>query len=147
MFMNDKLDPDIATKLRDFLNRNPASMGEKTKCLRDGLAEQGCPLGMSFWRNGYGYRAKIVRFSGRINRTKIPRWLGRCCSYVYTGRADFDQCRTRSLVDATNVCIETGAILEAHKFNDPVTHSICVVRDDENSTFKILTPCGICQES
>lgn len=50
------------------------------------------------------------------------------------------------LTDQTNLCIETGAILEAHKLNDQVTHSICVVRDDENSEFKILTPCGICQE-
>ncbi|WP_044022323.1 cytidine deaminase [Bacillus sp. SG-1] len=47
---------------------------------------------------------------------------------------------------STELCIETGAILEAHKFNAKVTHSICVVREDENSEFKILTPCGICQE-
>ena len=46
----------------------------------------------------------------------------------------------------TELCIETGAICEAHKFNVAVTHCICVVRDDENSEFKVLTPCGICQE-
>lgn len=46
----------------------------------------------------------------------------------------------------TALCIETGAILEAHKNEDVITHSICVVRDDEHSEFKILTPCGICQE-
>ena len=44
------------------------------------------------------------------------------------------------------LCIETGAICEAHKLNERVTHSICVVRDDEESPIKILTPCGICQE-
>ena len=44
------------------------------------------------------------------------------------------------------LCIETGAILEAHKFNEKVTHCLCLVRDDEKSPFKILTPCGICQE-
>ncbi|MBM7578606.1 cytidine deaminase [Jeotgalibacillus terrae] len=48
--------------------------------------------------------------------------------------------------DSTNLCIETGAILEAHKLNRKVTHSICVVRDDGESAFKILSPCGICQE-
>lgn len=48
--------------------------------------------------------------------------------------------------DSTNLCIETGAILEAHKLNRAITHSICVVRDDENSDFKVLSPCGICQE-
>jgi len=47
---------------------------------------------------------------------------------------------------STELCIETGAICEAHKFNVKVTHCICVVRDDENSKFKVLTPCGICQE-
>lgn len=44
------------------------------------------------------------------------------------------------------LCIETGAILEAHKYNERVTHCLCLVRSDENSPFKILTPCGICQE-
>ena len=47
---------------------------------------------------------------------------------------------------SAELCIETGAICEAHKFNAKVTHCICVVRDDENSEFKVLTPCGICQE-
>lgn len=27
-----------------------------------------------------------------------------------------------------------------------ITHSICVVRDDEHSDFKVLSPCGVCQE-
>ncbi|MCY6370245.1 cytidine deaminase [Clostridium ganghwense] len=48
--------------------------------------------------------------------------------------------------EGASLCIETGAICEAHKLMKKVTHSICVVRDDENSPFKILTPCGICQE-
>lgn len=44
------------------------------------------------------------------------------------------------------LCIETGAILEAHKYDEKVTHCLCLVRNDEKSPFKILTPCGICQE-
>lgn len=48
--------------------------------------------------------------------------------------------------DSTNLCMETGAILEAHKFNKKVTHSICLAREDEYSVLKILSPCGICQE-
>ena len=47
---------------------------------------------------------------------------------------------------SAELCIETGAICEAHKWNVGVTHCICVVRDDEQSEFKVLTPCGICQE-
>ena len=45
---------------------------------------------------------------------------------------------------STELCMETGSILEAHKLNVPVTHSICIVRDDEKAPFKILTPCGTC---
>lgn len=47
---------------------------------------------------------------------------------------------------STELCMETGSILEAHKLSNKITHSICVVRDDENSDFKVLSPCGICQE-
>jgi cytidine deaminase len=42
--------------------------------------------------------------------------------------------------------METGAILEAHKLNTKITHSICVVRDKEKGKVTVLTPCGICQE-
>lgn len=44
------------------------------------------------------------------------------------------------------LCIETGAMLEAHKYNEKVTHCMCLVRDDENAPYKVLSPCGICQE-
>lgn len=47
---------------------------------------------------------------------------------------------------SAELCIETGVICEAAKYNVKITHCICVVRDSENSDFKILTPCGICQE-
>ncbi|MCL2500600.1 MAG: cytidine deaminase [Defluviitaleaceae bacterium] len=45
-----------------------------------------------------------------------------------------------------SLCIETGAMCEAHKHDTRVTHSLCVVRNDENSKYEILTPCGVCQE-
>lgn len=44
------------------------------------------------------------------------------------------------------LCMETGAMCEAQKFNLRITHSLCVSRDSENDDFKILTACGICQE-
>ena len=47
---------------------------------------------------------------------------------------------------AAALCIEVGAMCEAHKYNEKVTHCLCVVRDDEHSNFKVLSPCGICQE-
>ncbi|MEK4385824.1 cytidine deaminase [Solibacillus sp. FSL W7-1464] len=48
--------------------------------------------------------------------------------------------------DSTALCMETGAILEAYKFNKKVTHSICLARENELSPLKVLSPCGICQE-
>lgn len=44
------------------------------------------------------------------------------------------------------LCIEVGAMCEAHKVNEKVTHCLCLVRDDETSPYKVLSPCGICQE-
>ena len=48
--------------------------------------------------------------------------------------------------DSAQLCIEVGAMCEAHKYNERVTHCLCVVRDNEKAEFKILSPCGICQE-
>ncbi len=48
--------------------------------------------------------------------------------------------------DALSLCMEVGSYLEAHKLNDPVTHSICVTREGADSNFIILTPCGVYQE-
>ena len=44
------------------------------------------------------------------------------------------------------LCIETGAMCEASKYDVKITHSLCVVRESEHSDFCVLTPCGICQE-
>ena len=48
--------------------------------------------------------------------------------------------------EALALCMEVGAYLEAHRQNLAVTHSLCVSRENENSEFHILSPCGICQE-
>lgn len=48
--------------------------------------------------------------------------------------------------ESAQLCIEVGAMCEAHKYNEKVTHCLCVVRDDEKASFKVLSPCGICQE-
>lgn len=61
-----------------------------------------------------------------------------------------DQYFTSVCIDTANssveLCIEVGAMCEAHKYNVRVTHCLCVVGDDENSPFKVLSPCGVCQE-
>lgn len=47
---------------------------------------------------------------------------------------------------STELCMETGSILEAHKLGKKVTHSICIAREDEHTDFEVLSPCGVCQE-
>ena len=44
------------------------------------------------------------------------------------------------------LCIEAGAMCEAHKYQEKVTHCLCVVRENENAPFCVLSPCGVCQE-
>lgn len=44
------------------------------------------------------------------------------------------------------LCMETGAMCEAQKYNLQITHSMCVTRNNEKEKPKILTACGICQE-
>lgn len=72
-------------------------------------------------------------------------WGGAAAMYSLNGNI-YTSIAPEVINASTNLCIETGAILEAHKNNDPITHTICVVRDDEQSQFKILTTCGTCQE-
>lgn len=44
------------------------------------------------------------------------------------------------------LCMETGAMCEAQKYNLKITYSMCVTRSNEKEKPKILTACGICQE-
>ena len=48
--------------------------------------------------------------------------------------------------ESVSICIETGAMCEAYKYDKRVTHSLCVVRSDEKSNYEILSPCGVCRE-
>ncbi|WP_310620329.1 cytidine deaminase [Flexibacterium corallicola] len=48
--------------------------------------------------------------------------------------------------DGLSLCMEVGSILEAHKLDEDVTHSLCICRESEHEPYLILTPCGICQE-
>jgi cytidine deaminase len=78
--------------------------------------------------------------------TRYPSGWGGAAA-MYTDRGSILTSVAPEVINAsTELCIETGAICEAHKINERVTHTICVIRDNENSDFKVLTPCGICQE-
>ncbi len=82
----------------------------------------------------------------KLIKSRYPvGWGGAAAMYTSDGNV-LTSVSPETFNDSTVVCIETGAILEAFKLDTKITHSICVVRDDEKSDFKILTPCGICQE-
>lgn len=49
-------------------------------------------------------------------------------------------------LDVLSLCMEVGGMLEAHKRDEPLTHSLCVVRESEKEPFRVLSPCGVCQE-
>lgn len=66
---------------------------------------------------------------------------------VYTAQGNF---YTSVCIDTFNssagLCIETGAMLEANKYHEKITHCLCVVRENEKAPYQVLSPCGICQE-
>ena len=80
-----------------------------------------------------------------INRRYPKGWGG-----AGVIRTEDDMYFTSIWLDTINssvdICIETGAMCEAYKHNTRVTHSLCVTRNDENSVYEILSPCGVCQE-
>ncbi|MFJ7829486.1 cytidine deaminase [Peribacillus sp. NPDC097284] len=80
-----------------------------------------------------------------ITRRYPSGWGGAAAMYTEDGK--FLTSVAPEVINAsTELCMETGAILEAHKLNTKITHSVCVVRDNEKAEFKVLTPCGVCQE-
>ena len=72
-------------------------------------------------------------------------WGG--CAVMYTQEGEFlISVYLDSHNSAAELCMETGAMCEAQKYNYTITHSLCVSREKESEELKILTPCGICQE-
>lgn len=71
-------------------------------------------------------------------------WGGAAAVYTATGRV-LTSVSVEALLDAANLCIETGAIAEAHKLNEPITASVCLVRLDSEAP-RVVTACGVCQE-
>ncbi|CDQ20337.1 cytidine deaminase [Halobacillus karajensis] len=89
---------------------------------------------------------KLYQAAKELLEKRYPTGWGGAAA-MYTNEGEILTSVAPEVINAsTELCIETGAILEAHKFNTKITHSICIVRDDENEEFKVLTPCGVCQE-
>ncbi|MFS1519486.1 cytidine deaminase [Bacillus sp. SCS-151] len=93
-----------------------------------------------------GIEERIYQSAIELIEKRYPSgWGGAAAMYTEDGQI-LTSVSPEVINASTELCIETGAILEAHKLNAKVTHTICVVREDEDAEFKILTPCGICQE-
>lgn len=80
-----------------------------------------------------------------INKRYPTGWGGAAAMYTQDGQL-LTSVAPEVMNASTELCMETGAILEAHKLNTKITHTICVVRENEKADFIILTPCGVCQE-
>ncbi|MBV6682328.1 cytidine deaminase [Bacillus sp. JRC01] len=78
--------------------------------------------------------------------TRYPTGWGGAAAMMTKGGRVLTSVAPEVINASTELCMETGAILEAHKFADEVTHTICVAREDEHAPYQILTPCGVCQE-
>ena len=80
-----------------------------------------------------------------VNKRFPVGWGG--CAVMYTEEGQFlISVALESFNGGAGLCMETGAMCEAQKYNLRITHSLCIARDSENDKFKILTACGICQE-
>lgn len=96
-------------------------------------------------RNREIEREMYCRAVALIERRYPTGWGG--AGVVHTAAGNYYTSVSIETANASAIlCIETGAMLEAHKYNEKVTHCMCLVREDENSPYRVLSPCGICQE-
>lgn len=89
---------------------------------------------------------QLFEAAKELIETRYPNGWGGAAAMAIDGGRILTSVAPEVVNASTELCIETGAILEAHKLNCRITHTICVVRDDEQAPFKILSPCGVCQE-
>lgn len=101
---------------------------------------------MEIYMRNYEIENEMYRRAVELIETRYPvGWGG--AGVVHTSNGNYYTSVSIETANASAVlCIETGAMLEAHKFNEKVTHCMCLVRKDEKSPYQILSPCGICQE-
>ena len=103
-------------------------------------------VGMEIYMRNYEIENEMYHRAVELIETRYPvGWGG--AGVVHTSNGNYYTSVSIETANASAVlCIETGAMLEAHKFNEKVTHCMCLVRKDEKSPYQILSPCGICQE-
>lgn len=89
---------------------------------------------------------KMLQMAAELVKRRYPKgWGG--AAVIRTAE---DHYYTSVALESANasalLCIEVGAMCEAHKYAERVTHCLCVVRSDENAPLTVLSPCGLCQE-
>ncbi len=65
-----------------------------------------------------------------IIKRYLSGWGGAAAMYTENGEV-LTSVAPEVINASTELCIETGATLEAHKYNTRITHSICLVRNNE----------------
>ncbi len=89
---------------------------------------------------------KMYRLATELIERRYPKGWGGAAVIRTAQDHYFTSVPIETANSSAVLCIEVGAMCEAHKYDELVTHCLCVVRNDENSPYKILSPCGICQE-
>ncbi len=89
---------------------------------------------------------KMFRLATELIEKRYPKGWGGAAVIRTAPDSYYTSVAIETANGSAALCIEVGAMCEAHKYNERVTHCLCVVRDDENSPYKVLSPCGICQE-
>lgn len=90
-----------------------------------------------------GIEETLYRLAVELIQKRYPKGWGGAAVL----RTEQDHYLTSVALETANasaeLCIEVGAMCEAHKLQERVTHGLCLVREDEQSPFTVLTPCGI----
>ncbi len=89
---------------------------------------------------------KMYRLATELIERRYPKGWGGAAVIRTAEEHYYTSVAIETANSSAILCIEVGAMCEAHKYDERVTHCLCVVRDDEDSPYKILSPCGICQE-
>ena len=89
---------------------------------------------------------KMLQIAKDLIETRYPKGWGGAAVIHTQNDHYFSSVSIETANSAASLCIEVGAMCEAHKYNEKVTHCLCLVRENENTPFKVLSPCGICQE-
>ena len=91
---------------------------------------------MEIFMRDYEIENEMYRRAVELIETRYPvGWGG--AGIVHTSKGNY---YTSVCIETANasaiLCIETGAMLEAHKYNEKVTHCMCLVREDEKSPYQ-----------